>query len=70
MSTAPKQLLRPQEYLAKERAAEFKSQYYRGEMFAMAGSSKEHTFIKVMRPSPFGFPSRIFTMASSFLRPN
>ncbi len=42
MSAVPKVLLTPQEYLARERRAEFKSEYYRGEMFAMAGASKEH----------------------------
>ncbi len=46
MSTAPKTLLSPQEYLARERAADFRSEYYRGEMFAMAGASLAHTIIK------------------------
>jgi Uma2 family endonuclease len=46
MSTAPKRLLTPQEYLARERAAETRSEYYRGEMFAMSGASWEHTLIK------------------------
>ena len=36
MSSVPKTLLTPQEYLARERKAEFKSEYYRGEIFAMA----------------------------------
>jgi Uma2 family endonuclease len=46
MSTVSKRLLTPQEYLAKERLAPFKSEYHRGEMFAMAGASWEHTLIK------------------------
>jgi Uma2 family endonuclease len=46
MSTAPTQLLTPQEYLARERLAESRSEFYRGEMFAMAGASWEHTLIK------------------------
>jgi Uma2 family endonuclease len=46
MSTAARRLLTPQEYLAKERAAEFRSEYLRGEMFAMAGASWEHTLVK------------------------
>ncbi len=46
MSSVLKPLLAPQEYLAKERKAEFKSEFYRGEMFAMAGVSYEHTSIK------------------------
>lgn len=45
MSTPPKSYLSPAQYLAKERKAEFKSQYYRGEMFAMAGASREHNLI-------------------------
>jgi Uma2 family endonuclease len=46
MSTAPTRRLSPQEYLAQERHAEFKSEYLRGEVFAMAGASYEHTLIK------------------------
>jgi len=45
MSTPPGCYLSPTQYLAKERKAEFKSQYYRGEMFAMAGASREHNLI-------------------------
>jgi Uma2 family endonuclease len=36
----------PQEYLARERAAEFRSEYLRGEMFAMVSATFEHTLIK------------------------
>jgi Uma2 family endonuclease len=46
MSAAPRRLLTPQEYLAQERLADFRSEYYRGEVFAMAGASYEHTLIK------------------------
>lgn len=46
MSTAEKIRLTPQEYLAKERQADFRSEFYRGEMFAMAGASREHARIK------------------------
>lgn len=42
MSTQPKVLLTPEEYLAMERAAERKSEYYGGEMFAMSGVSRWH----------------------------
>jgi Uma2 family endonuclease len=43
MSAVPKpQKLTVAEYLAVEKAAEFKSEFYRGEMFAMAGASREH----------------------------
>jgi Uma2 family endonuclease len=45
MSAVPKQYLTPQEYLALERRAERKSEYLRGEMFAMTGASREHNLI-------------------------
>jgi Uma2 family endonuclease len=45
MSAVPKHLLTPQEYLALERRAETKSEYLRGEMFAMAGASRQHNLI-------------------------
>jgi Uma2 family endonuclease len=45
MSSVPKALLTPQEYLARERKAEFRSEFYRGEMFAMAGATWEHNLI-------------------------
>ncbi len=41
----PKQFITPEEYLAIERSAEYKSEYFNGEMFAMAGASKEHNLI-------------------------
>src|SRR5437763_806965 len=46
MSTVAKPLLTPQQYLDRERQADFRSEFYRGEMFAMAGVSWEHTLIK------------------------
>ena len=45
MSTVPKTYLRAADYLRLERAAEGKSEFYRGEMFAMAGASREHNLI-------------------------
>jgi len=42
MSTQPKTYLTPGQYLEIERKAEFKSEYYRGEMFAMSGASYAH----------------------------
>ncbi len=45
MSAAPQPRLTPQQYLARERQAETKSEYLRGEMFAMAGASREHNLI-------------------------
>lgn len=46
MSTAAKRPLTPQEYLALERKAEFKSEFFNGEMFAMAGASHHHSLVK------------------------
>jgi len=45
MSTLPKKRYTPEEYLALERQAEHKSQYYDGEIFAMAGASRRHNLI-------------------------
>lgn len=46
MSTAPKRrLLSEPEYLLIERQAAERSEYVRGEMFAMAGASREHNVI-------------------------
>jgi Uma2 family endonuclease len=45
MSTVTNTFLTPQEYLERERAAETKSEYYGGEMFAMAGASFAHSMI-------------------------
>ena len=42
----PIKFITPEEYLRIERAAEFKSEYFAGEMFAMAGGSPEHSFLK------------------------
>jgi Uma2 family endonuclease len=45
MSSQPTTLLTPAEYLELERKAEFKSEYFQGEMFAMAGASRWHGLI-------------------------
>jgi Uma2 family endonuclease len=42
MATQPKTYLTPEQYLEIERKAEFKSEYYQGEMFAMSGASYPH----------------------------
>lgn len=42
MSTAPVGRLTPAEYLAAERASDRKHEFYRGEMFAMSGASRQH----------------------------
>jgi Uma2 family endonuclease len=46
MSAVPKKLLSVAEYLAIEKRAEFKSEFFRGEMFAMAGASIPHNAVK------------------------
>jgi Uma2 family endonuclease len=45
MTQAAKKLYTPQEYLALEETAEYKSEYYQGEIFAMAGGSINHNRI-------------------------
>jgi len=45
MSALPKTILTAAEYLAIERAAETKSEFFDGEMFAMAGTTKNHARI-------------------------
>lgn len=45
MSSQPKTRLTAPEYLALEREAEYKSEYYKGEVFAFAGASLRHNLI-------------------------
>jgi Uma2 family endonuclease len=45
VSTQPKAFLTPEEYLEIERRAEFKSEYFNGEMFAMAGAKEAHNLV-------------------------
>ena len=45
MSSQPRARLTPAEYLALDRQAEHKSEYYGGEVFAMAGGSERHNLI-------------------------
>jgi Uma2 family endonuclease len=45
MSAQPQTKLTDEEYLAIEEKAEFKSEFYRGEMFAMAGGSDLHALL-------------------------
>ena len=47
VSTQPKGHVTPEEYLALERKAEIKSEYFDGEMFAMSGATREHSKINV-----------------------
>jgi Uma2 family endonuclease len=45
MSSNLKTLLTPEEYLTIERKAEYRSEYYAGEMLAMAGATRRHNRI-------------------------
>lgn len=45
MSSQPKPYLTAEQYLARERTAAYKSEYFRGEVFAMAGASPTHVLI-------------------------
>ena len=45
MSSQPKLFLSPEEYLVLERVAKHKSEYFRGEVFAMSGASPSHVLI-------------------------
>ena len=47
MSSPPKTFLTPEQYLEIERAAEYKSEYFNGEMFAMAGAKANHNLIQL-----------------------
>ena len=45
MSAQPKIYVMAQEYLAIERQAKYKSEYFDGQIFAMSGASKQHNLI-------------------------
>jgi Uma2 family endonuclease len=45
MSSLPQTLYSPEEYLALERKAEYKSEYVNGQILAMSGASREHNLI-------------------------
>jgi Uma2 family endonuclease len=47
MSTQAKPFITPEQYLEIEAKAERKSEYYRGEMFLMAGANSDHNLIVV-----------------------
>ena len=47
ISAQSQSFLTPEEYLAFERQADFKSEYFQGETFAMAGTSRRHNRLVV-----------------------
>lgn len=54
MSTMPRPFLTPEQYLEIDRAAEVKSEYYKGEMFAMAGGTGTHGILLTALPLVVG----------------
>lgn len=66
MSAVPKRKLTAAEYLAIEKRAAFKSEFCRGEMFAMAGASRAHNEVKdaliaALRAAFRGGPCRTYS---------
>jgi Uma2 family endonuclease len=66
MSSQPKALLTPEEYLRIERAALRKSEYLNGEMMEMPGVSREHNLIATnmaaeLRSAVFDRPYEIYS---------
>lgn len=47
MASLPAARVTPEQYLALERKAEHKSEYWNGKIVAMAGGSKQHSLISV-----------------------
>ncbi|WP_266365150.1 Uma2 family endonuclease [Tellurirhabdus rosea] len=46
MSAPPKTYYTPEQYLEQERQSEYKSEYFRGEIFMMAGATPNHNRVK------------------------
>jgi Uma2 family endonuclease len=57
MSTLPKTFVSEQQYLESDRAAERKSEYYDGEMFAMAGAGLAHN--RIVADTQFSLQSQL-----------
>ncbi|MGC2238761.1 MAG: Uma2 family endonuclease [Pyrinomonadaceae bacterium] len=58
MSALPKPVYSADEYLALEENAEYRSQFYNGEIFAMAGASRKHNAISMNTSSNLHFQLR------------
>jgi Uma2 family endonuclease len=82
VASNPVSKLTEEQYLAIERAAEFKSEFVDGEMFAMAGASNAHNLIQgnlfgelylALRGSPcrpFGPDSRVKASSRAYVYPD
>src|SRR5579875_1653741 len=70
MSLPASTLISPEEYLERERKAETRSEYFRGRMFAMAGTSLNHAQIVANLTRELGnqFRNRRCRAVSSELR--
>ena len=66
LSTLAKTCLTEQEYLELERKAEYKSEFYQGEMFAMAGAKEPHNMVAAnvlaaLHPQLRSRPCRVYS---------
>jgi len=52
MPALPKSKLTVAEYLAIERKADFKSEFFDGQMYAMAGANRHHNIVMVSQHEP------------------
>ena len=65
MATDPKAFISPEDYLTRERQAFEKSEYWNGQVFAMAGASEKHAIIVSNLTAAFvnslrGKPCRVY----------
>jgi Uma2 family endonuclease len=65
VSTNLETFLTPEQYLEVERKAEFKSEYFNGKMFAMAGAKEAHNLVAMnvgfaLHPQLRSRPCRIY----------
>lgn len=58
MSTQPNIYLSPEEYLALERQADYKSEYFDGVVYALAGASERHNLITLNAATDLVFQLR------------
>ncbi|MCS6848603.1 MAG: Uma2 family endonuclease [Anaerolineae bacterium] len=66
MTQRAHKLFTPEEYLAQEEVAQVKSEFFRGEIFAMAGGTPDHNTISAnaiaaLSRALYAYPCRVFT---------